>query len=185
MDKMDLHDEAVRQLHELLCFDDCVRWASTLHRKLFYEEICQLIYQFPDFVDENGNKFWSGSKLFPTAIEFDASNPSHVNFVRYGALLRAACLGIPVEDHVEHMIEVVKNMKFSVFTPQDPSREGIVDMTLDVANTNEVIAQMISELPARETLKDVRTIPAEFEKDDDSNHHIDFIAACANLRAEK
>ena len=53
MDKMELHDEAVRQLHELLvespckCFDDCVRWASTLHRKLFYEEICQLIYQFP------------------------------------------------------------------------------------------------------------------------------------------
>ena len=49
---------------------------------------------------------------------------------------------------------VVRNMKFSVITPQDPSREGIVDMTLDVANTNEVIAQMISELPARETLKE-------------------------------
>ena len=48
---------------------------------------------------------------------------------------------------------VVKNMKFPAFTPQDPSREGVVDMTLDVANTNEVIAQMISELPARETLK--------------------------------
>ena len=53
MDKMDLHDEAVRQLHELLvespcsCFDDCIRWAATLHRKLFYEEICQLIHQFP------------------------------------------------------------------------------------------------------------------------------------------
>ena len=31
----------------------------------------------------------------------------------------------------------------------------------------------------------VKTIPAEFEKDDDSNHHIDFIAACANLRAMK
>ena len=27
--------------------------------------------------------------------------------------------------------------------------------------------------------------PLDFEKDDDSNHHIDFIAACANLRAEK
>lgn len=25
--------------------------------------------------------------------------------------------------------------------------------------------------------------PAEFEKDDDSNFHIDFIHACANLRA--
>ena len=28
-------------------------------------------------------------------------------------------------------------------------------------------------------------IALEFEKDDDSNHHIDFIAACANLRAQK
>lgn len=26
--------------------------------------------------------------------------------------------------------------------------------------------------------------PVDFEKDDDSNHHIDFIAACANLRAD-
>ena len=25
--------------------------------------------------------------------------------------------------------------------------------------------------------------PAEFEKDDDTNHHIDFITACSNLRA--
>ena len=30
----------------------------------------------------------------------------------------------------------------------------------------------------------MKLIPADFEKDDDSNHHIDFIAACANLRAE-
>lgn len=26
-------------------------------------------------------------------------------------------------------------------------------------------------------------IPADFEKDDDSNRHIDFIVACSNLRA--
>lgn len=26
--------------------------------------------------------------------------------------------------------------------------------------------------------------PADFEKDDDSNHHMDFIVACSNLRAE-
>ncbi len=33
-------------------------------------------------------------------------------------------------------------------------------------------------------LSSVRVFPAEFEKDDDSNHHIDFIAAAANLRAQ-
>lgn len=26
-------------------------------------------------------------------------------------------------------------------------------------------------------------VPADFEKDDDSNRHIDFIVACSNLRA--
>ena len=52
-EKVDVHDEAVRQLHELLVespcvsFDDCVRWAAKLFRKLFYTEICQLVYQFP------------------------------------------------------------------------------------------------------------------------------------------
>ena len=29
----------------------------------------------------------------------------------------------------------------------------------------------------------MRITPAEFEKDDDSNGHIDFIEACRNLRA--
>ena len=29
-----------------------------------------------------------------------------------------------------------------------------------------------------------KILPADFEKDDDSNRHIDFIVACSNLRAE-
>ena len=32
-------------------------------------------------------------------------------------------------------------------------------------------------------LAQLKVFPAEFEKDDDSNHHIDFIAAASNLRA--
>ena len=40
-----------------------------------------------------------------------------------------------------------------------------------------------SSLPSLSSSR-MTLIPAEFEKDDDSNHHIDFIAACANLRAE-
>lgn len=34
-----------------------------------------------------------------------------------------------------------------------------------------------------EGVKDSDIIPADFEKDDDTNFHIDFITACANLRA--
>ncbi|KAK8823057.1 hypothetical protein WA538_002210 [Blastocystis sp. DL] len=180
-DKTDLHDDAVRALHELLVewpcnsFDDCIRWAAGLFRRLYYEEIEQLIHQFPrDFVDENGNKFWTGNKLFPTAVAFDARNPHHVEFVRYASLLHAECLGIPAEDDVDHIVKVANAMKFPPFVPRNTN----------VTNTNEIIANLVKELPPRESLKNVKTHPAEFEKDDDSNHHIDFIAACANLRAE-
>lgn len=52
-------------------------------------------------------------------------------------------------------------------------------------NTNEAVEAMRRQLPPSESIREIQSIPTEFEKDDDSNHHIDFIAACANLRAEK
>lgn len=48
-----LLNESVRQLHALLVeapcasFDDCIRWGALLFRKNYYEEILQLVHQFP------------------------------------------------------------------------------------------------------------------------------------------
>ena len=39
-------------------------------------------------------------------------------------------------------------------------------------------------MPAPKSLAGFKLEPVEFEKDDDSNHHIDFITAASNLRAE-
>jgi len=38
-------------------------------------------------------------------------------------------------------------------------------------------------LPPPSSLAGFRLTPVEFEKDDDTNHHIDFITAASNLRA--
>lgn len=43
--------------------------------------------------------------------------------------------------------------------------------------------ELMKQLPAPSTFAGYRLNPVDFEKDDDSNHHIDFIAAAANLRA--
>merc|ERR1712096_64782 len=50
---------------------------------------------------------------------------------------------------------------------------------------SEVLDNLLVELPAAADSKaaGLRVTPAEFEKDDDSNGHIDFIVACSNLRA--
>ena len=46
------------------------------------------------------------------------------------------------------------------------------------------LAQLAEQLPAREALANTTIIrPAEFEKDDDSNFHMDFIVTASNLRA--
>src|SRR5699024_9789328 len=49
---------------------------------------------------------------------------------------------------------------------------------------NENFKQLQTELPKLEDLTGVKVCPIEFEKDDDTNYHIDFIVAASNLRAE-
>ena len=42
---------------------------------------------------------------------------------------------------------------------------------------------LLKQLPSPSSLVGYRLNPVEFEKDDDTNHHIDFITAASNLRA--
>lgn len=45
------------------------------------------------------------------------------------------------------------------------------------------ISELMKKLPSPSSLVGYRLSPVEFEKDDDTNHHIDFITAASNLRA--
>jgi Ubiquitin-activating enzyme active site/ThiF family len=45
------------------------------------------------------------------------------------------------------------------------------------------LAELTKKLPSPSSLAGYRLTPVEFEKDDDTNHHIDFITAASNLRA--
>ena len=40
-------------------------------------------------------------------------------------------------------------------------------------NEEQTLGETVASLPAPSTLAGYRMIPAEFEKDDDSNHHVD------------
>lgn len=43
---------------------------------------------------------------------------------------------------------------------------------------------VIGQLPSTSSLKDFIVRKSDFEKDDDTNYHMDFITACSNLRAD-
>ena len=51
------------------------------------------------------------------------------------------------------------------------------------ADEEEDLGSLAASLPQPSSLAGYRLNPAKFEKDDDSNHHMDFITAASNLRA--
>ena len=45
------------------------------------------------------------------------------------------------------------------------------------------LSDIVKKLPLPSSMPGYRLNPVEFEKDDDTNYHIDFITAASNLRA--
>ena len=48
----------------------------------------------------------------------------------------------------------------------------------------DTFSETLNEIPSPETFGNLRILPADFEKDDDTNFHMDFIVATSNSRAE-
>jgi ubiquitin-activating enzyme E1 len=57
------------------------------------------------------------------------------------------------------------------------------DPTQPAGGSEDEYADLIKKLPSPSSFAGFRLNPVEFEKDDDTNHHIDFITAASNLRA--
>ncbi|CCD23913.1 E1 ubiquitin-activating protein UBA1 NDAI_0C02530 [Naumovozyma dairenensis CBS 421] len=172
-------------------FDDCIQWARLEFEKKFNHDIKQLLYNFPkDAKTSNGEPFWSGAKRAPTPLEFDIDNDDHFHFVVGAANLRAFNYGLPDEGtnpDVEHYKEVISSMIIPDFTPNANLKIQVNDEDPDPNANNDVgdeLDMLASSLPKPSTLTGFSMKPVEFEKDDDTNHHIEFITACSNCRAQ-
>ncbi|KAF3031785.1 hypothetical protein E8E11_001968 [Didymella keratinophila] len=174
-----------------LTFDDCIIWARQQFEKSYNHSIAQLLYNFPkDSTTGSGQAFWSGPKRAPDPLKFDPSNPTHATFVEAAAILHAYNYGIKPNATKEHYHEVLNDMIVPDFKP-DPTvkiqaSENDPDPNANAppSDDNDELNKIISQLPSPKSLAGFKLEPVEFEKDDDTNHHIDFITACSNLRAE-
>ncbi|SCV99655.1 LAFE_0A07976g1_1 [Lachancea fermentati] len=172
-------------------FEDCVKWARLEFEKKFNHEIKQLLYNFPkDAKTSTGAPFWSGPKRAPEPLEFDISNPNHFHFVVGGANLRAFNYGLKGDDgepDVNFYSSILQNIEIPAFTPRSDvkiqANDDEPDPNADNAVGGDALEALAASLPDASTLAGFKLIPVEFEKDDDTNHHIEFITAASNDRA--
>ncbi|CZT42318.1 probable ubiquitin-protein ligase (E1-like (ubiquitin-activating) enzym) [Rhynchosporium secalis] len=175
-----------------LSVEDCIKWARLLFEKQYNNAIQQLLYNFPkDSTSSNGQPFWSGPKRAPDPLKFDPKNEFHFTFVVAGANLHAFNYGINTKDLDESMIlKVLDNMIIPDFSPnasvkiQADDSEPDPNANSSAFDDNAELQKITEKLPSPKQLAGFKLDPVEFEKDDDTNHHIDFITAASNLRAE-
>ena len=173
-------------------FDDCIEWARQQFEKQYNNAIQQLLYNFPkDSTTASGSPFWSGPKRAPDPLKFNAENPTHIGFVIAAANLHAFNYGIQSDGvKKDRYRKVMDNMIIPEFSPnptvkiQADDNEPDPNANRPAFNDNAELEEIISTLPPPKSLAGLKLQPVEFEKDDDSNHHIDFITAASNLRAE-
>ncbi|KAL0882803.1 hypothetical protein ABMA27_016349 [Loxostege sticticalis] len=170
-----------------LSFEDCVSWARLHWEAQYSNQIKQLLYNFPpDQHTTSGAPFWSGPKRCPSPLAFDPTDELHVDYVVAAANLRAQVYGIPTCVDRERIAKVAASVPVPEFSPKSGIKIAVTDAQLQQNNDEmdqDKVKNIIADLPPPSKLGGLTITPLDFEKDDDTNFHMDFIVAASNLRA--
>ncbi|TRY90346.1 hypothetical protein DNTS_023630 [Danionella cerebrum] len=135
-------------------WEHCLTLARLKFDKYFKKKALQLLHSFPlDTRLKDGSLFWQSPKRPPAPIEFDLSDPLHFSFIVSAARLFAGTYNI-------------------LYSEEKLSHEAVSSVLAEV--------EVPEYKPAEKRL---RMTPLFFEKDDDSNGHMDFVASASALRA--
>lgn len=174
-------------------FNDCIAWARLQFENSYSTTIKQLLHNFPpDQKTSSGLPFWSGPKRCPKALNFDPSDGTHLDYVVAAAYLRAENYSIsPTKMSDDELGKFALGVTVKPFKPKDmkiatTDAEAQQEREAGGGFDGDELQMLFGKLPTdTSTVGDLckTIVPADFEKDDDSNRHIDFIVACSNLRA--
>ncbi|XP_063605255.1 ubiquitin-like modifier-activating enzyme 1 isoform X2 [Penaeus indicus] len=169
-------------------FEDCVLWARKHFAEQFHNQIVQLLHNFPkDQTTSSGEPFWSGPKRCPHPLKFDANNQLHLDYILSAANLKAEVYGITQVRDRDAVADIVNKIEIPEFVPRSGVKIAVTDAEAE-AQSNQVdserIANLQSAIPQATSFGALKLTPLDFEKDDDTNFHMDYIVAASNLRAE-
>ena len=147
-----------------------------------------------DKKDENGVKFWSGTKRAPKPLVFDLGDETCLNYVIAAANLRAFNFGLAPSTDRKEFVRLLPSVVVPEFVVSTQVKiaandEELKKMQAEMAladDHDETVRKLVATLPDRAgTLASLTITPVEFEKDDDTNFHMDFITAQATAQSTR
>jgi len=156
----------------------CVLWAIDMFHENYYNQIVQLLKNFPkDTKNTDGTLFWS-SRNFPIPITLNEKEELHIDFIESTTILLCNCLNFDLEFSRDTIYDIISKNKENNFVPQDiiiaKSDDELAQET--ISDESEILKTQINKELVFE-----KVTPLIFEKDNKS--HIKWITATSNLRA--
>jgi len=177
----------LKNVIKMLChipksFDDCIEWAYLQWFNNFRNKIEQLLYNFPpNSKTKEGALFWSGSKKCPEPLKFNSEDTITLNYVLAMANLRAFNFKIKENRNINYVQDYISKLKIPIFKPKTNKKISVTDEEEKSKDFDSLdINELIKTVPK---VKNITIVPVKFEKDVDTNFHIDFITCSSNLRA--
>jgi len=178
-------------------FEDCITLAFDQMMFDYRHNILDMIYSNPmDKKKEDGSPFWSGTKRFPKVLDFAYTESMAMEYLYCCANMHAFVFGVEFVRDKSKFMEIAQslNLQNSNYKPKfvDTKKEEEAENKDDGEEAADEEMNE-DELGALETMtnwaknldrsKLAKLNPHDFEKDDDSNFHIDFMTISTNLRA--
>jgi len=202
--------ESLKNIENLLIilerqnFDECVKWAIKKYIENFDQKITKLINEYPiDHLNKDGSKFWSGSKRFPHPFKYNINDELCFIFVKSCSFILARIFGIlPIDDldyikNISKKIEIqndiyeISNDTFlnnknlpNEWNNQNEDKDLEILINNLLEGTEEKEIKIIKQKLNKINIDSKKINPEKYEKDNDTNGHIDFIFSCSNIRAK-
>eukprot|EP01123_Difflugia_compressa_P008744 TRINITY_DN268_c0_g1_i2.p1 TRINITY_DN268_c0_g1~~TRINITY_DN268_c0_g1_i2.p1 ORF type:complete len:1096 (+),score=241.98 TRINITY_DN268_c0_g1_i2:155-3442(+) len=205
LDVLENVTKIVKTIEKGPSFETCSNLAFSLFITQFRDRILNLIYAFPeDSMKEDkdtGAKvpFWCGAKRFPKAAEYDINDPFQFEFLYNCTNLYLTMFKLPVVRNREEFKKQIASLNLTApkwepdrkflqkvqneVKDQEAKSEGRETTPVVEETDEEKLTSLTKFLQEFDISRALPVDKADFEKDDDSNFHIDFITGCSNMRA--
>jgi len=169
-------------------FDACIRAAFDHFCSDFITSVRTLVYSCDEIEKATGKPFWTGTKRRPIEAKWDAKNPpaEGLEYLYATANCYAFMWKVPyVRNRGEFQRRVEKlDLQVPAWTPPSADAAAKVEEDDDEDKADPAAIEALKGELYGVDVKSLKEAEAhDFEKDDDTNFHIDFLTSGTNLRA--